>query len=88
MGVQNSARIIRALFEMALRKGWPIMAGRLLQLSKVIEKRQWGFESPLRQFPMLSVEILRKLEDRRLTVDRLREMEPQEIGQTLPPGIS
>ncbi|ELT88015.1 hypothetical protein CAPTEDRAFT_159536 [Capitella teleta] len=80
---QNAARIIRALFEMAVRKGWPIMAGRLLQLSKVVEKRQWGFESPLKQFPMLSFEILKKIEDRRLTVDRLREMEAQEIGHII-----
>jgi activating signal cointegrator complex subunit 3 len=77
---QNSARIIRALFEMAVRKGWPIMAGRLLQMSKVVEKRQWGFESPLQQFPMLIMEILRKIEDKRLSVDRLRDMDPQEIG--------
>lgn len=25
---QNSARIVRALFEMALRKGWPTVANR------------------------------------------------------------
>ncbi len=65
---------------MALRKGWPIMSGRLLELSKVVEKRLWGFEHPLRQFPMLRVEVLEKLERRNLTVDRLKEMEPQEIG--------
>ncbi len=36
---QNAARIVRGLFEIALRKGWPLMAGRLLQLSKIIERR-------------------------------------------------
>ena len=66
---------------MAIRKGWPIMAGRLLELSKVIEKRLWAFENPLRQFPILGVEVLDKLEARRLTVDKLREMDPKEIGR-------
>ncbi len=41
---------------MALRKGWPLMAGRLLELSKVLEKRMWEFEHPLRQFSNLPVE--------------------------------
>nr|KAG5694899.1 hypothetical protein BaRGS_029516 [Batillaria attramentaria] len=48
--------------------------------AKTIDKRLWGFEHPLRQFPILSPEVLNKLEARRLTVDRLREMDPKEIG--------
>ena len=72
---------MRALFEMALRKGWPIMASRLLNLSKTVEKRLWGFENPLRQLPILSMEIFTKLENRKLTVDKLREMDSKEIGK-------
>ena len=71
---------MRALFEMAIREGWPIMAGRLLQLSKTIDKRLWGYESTLRQFPNLSSEILHKLEHRNLTIDRLKDMDANEIG--------
>ena len=59
------------------------MAGRLLALSKTIEKRLWGFESPLRQFPQISHDIHRKLEARRLSIDRLREMDSREIGESL-----
>lgn len=77
--VQNASRIVRALFEMALRRNWPLMAGRLLQLSKVIEKRLWNFENPLRQFP-LPFEILSKLEDRGLSVDKLKDMNAKDIG--------
>ena len=77
---QNAARIARALFEVALRKGWPVMAGRVLDLCKVIERRQWKFESPLRQFSVLTPEIHRKLEARRLTLNKLREMDSREIG--------
>ena len=72
---------MRALFEVALRMGWPVMAGRLLEQCKTIDKRLWGFEHPLRQFPILSAEVLQKLEKRRLTVERLREMDAKEIGE-------
>ena len=71
---------MRALFEVALRKGWAIMAGRLLQFCKVIERRLWGFESALHQFPQLGPEILRKLDERKISVDRLRDMDAKDIG--------
>ncbi|ESO93256.1 hypothetical protein LOTGIDRAFT_189896 [Lottia gigantea] len=80
---QNAARIVRALFEMALRQGWPVMASRLLSLCKVVDKRLWGYESPLHQFASLSPDILRKLDDRNLTIDRLREMDAKEIGHMI-----
>lgn len=71
---------MRALFEICLKKSWPIMAGRLLNLCKTIDKRLWGFENPLRQFPTLSQEILKKIEDKKLTIDKLKEMDHKEIG--------
>ncbi|KAK3097478.1 hypothetical protein FSP39_009969 [Pinctada imbricata] len=77
---QNAGRIIRALFEVCLKKGWPIMASRLLNLSKTIDKRLWGYENPLRQFPLLSHEILNKIEAKKLSIDRLKEMDSKEIG--------
>ena len=78
--LQNAARITRALFEICLKKSWPIMASRLLNLSKTIDKRIWGFETPLRQFSILTQEIIGKLEAKRLKVDKLREMDAKEIG--------
>ncbi|KAL4233009.1 activating signal cointegrator 1 complex subunit [Mactra antiquata] len=80
---QNSARIIRSLFEICLKKGWPIMASRLLNLSKTIDKRIWGFETPLRQFSILSHEIIHKIEAKNLKIDKLREMDSKEIGHML-----
>ena len=81
ISLQNAGRIIRSLFEVCLRKGWPVMASRLLNLSKTIDKRLWGYENPLRQFPLLSFEILNKIEARKLTIDRLKEMDAKEIGE-------
>uniref|UniRef100_A0A8C9Y3Z0 Activating signal cointegrator 1 complex subunit 3 n=1 Tax=Sander lucioperca TaxID=283035 RepID=A0A8C9Y3Z0_SANLU len=80
---QNAARIVRALFEIALRKRWPAMTYRLLTLCKVIDKRLWGFAHPLRQFPNLSHVVLNRLEERKLTVDKLKEMRKDEIGHML-----
>ena len=79
--LQNAARIVRALFEIALRKRWPTMTYRLLNLSKVIDKRLWGWASPLRQFSVLPPHILTRLEEKNLTVDKLKDMRKDEIGK-------
>lgn len=78
---QNAARIIRALFEIALRKRWPTMTYRLLTLCKTIDKRLWAFCHPLRQFPNLSPVVLNRLEEKKLSVDKLKEMRKDEIGK-------
>ncbi|XP_048349860.1 activating signal cointegrator 1 complex subunit 3 [Sphaerodactylus townsendi] len=80
---QNAARIIRALFEVALRKRWPAMTYRLLNLSKIIDKRLWGWVSPLRQFSVLPPHVLTKLEQKNLTIDKLKDMRKDEIGHIL-----
>ncbi|XP_030580581.1 activating signal cointegrator 1 complex subunit 3 [Archocentrus centrarchus] len=80
---QNAARIVRALFEIALRKRWPAMTYRLLTLCKVIDKRLWDFAHPLRQFPNLSHVVLNRLEEKNLTVDKLKEMRKDDIGHML-----
>ena len=77
---QNASRIMRGLFQMALRKGWSGMAAKLLSLSKSLDHRMWGFEHPIRQFNWLSEDIVRKLEARKATMDRLKDMTAEEIG--------
>ncbi|CAM5132033.1 unnamed protein product [Natator depressus] len=80
---QNAARIVRALFEVALRKRWPAMTYRLLNLSKVIDKRLWGWTNPLRQFSVLPPSVLAKLEEKNLSVDKMKDMRKDEIGHML-----
>ena len=76
---QNVTRIVRALFEIVIKRGWAIMSGRLLNICKSIEKQLWYFQSPMRQFEnQLSFEVLSKIEDRNLTIDKLREMNGKE----------
>uniref|UniRef100_A0A4W3HS85 Activating signal cointegrator 1 complex subunit 3 n=1 Tax=Callorhinchus milii TaxID=7868 RepID=A0A4W3HS85_CALMI len=77
---QNAARIMRALFEIALRKRWPAMTYRLQNLCKIIDRRLWGWCNPLRQFSVLPGHVLAKLEEKKLTIDKMKDMRKDEIG--------
>ena len=77
---QNSGRISRALFEIALNRSWGPTTAVLLSLSKCIERQMWPFENSLLQFDLPS-DIARKLADRpELTVERMRDMTLAELG--------
>ncbi|KAI4335915.1 hypothetical protein L6164_014511 [Bauhinia variegata] len=75
------ARIMRALFEICLRRGWCEMSLFMLEYCKAVDRQIWPHQHPLRQFDKdLSAEILRKLEERGADLDRLQEMEEKDIG--------
>ncbi|KAH7549222.1 hypothetical protein JRO89_XS13G0000800 [Xanthoceras sorbifolium] len=75
------ARIMRALFEICLRRGWCEMSMFMLEYCKAVDRQIWPHQHPLRQFDKdLSSEILRKLEERGADLDRLQEMEEKDIG--------
>ena len=56
------------------------MTYKMLKLSKVVDKQIWDFEHPLRQFEGMTFEILQKLEAKKLTMDRMKDLEANEIG--------
>ncbi|KAL0384901.1 UNVERIFIED_CONTAM: DExH-box ATP-dependent RNA helicase DExH14, partial [Sesamum radiatum] len=75
------ARIMRALFEICLRRGWSEMSSFMLEYCKAVDRQVWPHQHPLRQFDReISTEVLRKLEERGMDLDRLYEMEEKEIG--------
>ncbi|XVF54413.1 hypothetical protein PTKIN_Ptkin05aG0178400 [Pterospermum kingtungense] len=75
------ARIMRALFEICLRRGWCEMSLFMLEYCKAVDRQVWPHQHPLRQFDKdLSAEILRKLEERGADLDRLLEMEEKDVG--------
>ncbi|KGQ12217.1 Putative helicase mug81 [Beauveria bassiana D1-5] len=77
---QQSGRICRALFMLALNRRWGHQCLVLLTLSKSIEKRIWPFQHPLHQFD-LAKPILNQLDSKEhLTIEAMKEMEPAEIG--------
>lgn len=78
---QNAARICRALFMIALNRGWGYQALVLLSMCKSIEKRIWPFQHPFHQFE-LPLPVLRNLDDKSpaSNIESMREMEAAEIG--------
>ena len=52
---------MRCLFEVCLRRGWAGLTDKALMLSKCVIRRQWGSQTPLRQFKGIPVEILSKV---------------------------
>ncbi len=59
---QSAGRVLRAIFEICLRKGWASVAKTALELCKMAEKRMWPTMTPLRQFPMCPRDIVQKAE--------------------------
>ena len=58
----DAGRILRAIFEICLKRGWAVPAKAALDLCKMVEKRMWGSMTPLRQFKGVPNEIVRKAE--------------------------
>ncbi|KAL8428509.1 hypothetical protein ACSSS7_007174 [Eimeria intestinalis] len=80
--VQQSAnRIMRAIFDICLRRGWAQLAMRALQLCNEIQGRMWSTMTPLRQFKVLPEELLRKIEKKDLPFDRYYDLTSTEIGE-------
>jgi pre-mRNA-splicing helicase BRR2 len=82
---QSAARLTRAIFEICLRRGWAVLARRALELSKMVDHRQWATASPLRQFSAaqggLTEETLRKLEKKDLPWSRYYDLSPGDLGE-------
>ncbi|CAF2034237.1 unnamed protein product [Rotaria magnacalcarata] len=78
---QNVVRLIRALFEVVLKRSWATLSSRSLRLAKMVEQRMWDTINPLWQFSQyINVEILQKLDEKKMTPERLLEMDAKEIG--------
>jgi len=78
---QSAVRILRALFEIALKRGWAALADRALTLCKMVERRMWLSQNPLRQFKNIPEQILRKLERKELAWDRYYDLKPADLGE-------
>lgn len=77
---QQSGRICRALFMIALNRRWGHQCHVLLTLAKSIERRIWPFQHPLHQFD-LPKSVLNHLDAKEaLSVEAMRDMNPAEIG--------
>ena len=80
---QSAGRILRAMFEIALRKGWAGVAKDALDLCKMAEKRMWPTMTPLRQFPECSGEIIKKAERIDVPWSSYFDLDPPRMGELL-----
>ena len=80
---QSAGRILRALFEICLKRGYARLSHMALDLCKMVESRQWGSMTPLRQFKGVPADLVRRLERKEYPWNRLRDLEPHEIGELI-----
>ncbi|KAJ0087179.1 hypothetical protein Patl1_09317 [Pistacia atlantica] len=80
---QSAGRLMRALFEIVLKRGWAQLAEKALNLSKMVTKRMWNVQTPLRQFNGIPNEILMKLEKKDFAWERYYDLSAAELGELI-----
>ena len=80
---QSAGRILRAIFEICLKKGWSSVAKTALDLCKTAERRMWPTMTPLRQFPSCSKDIIQKSEKIDVPWASYFDLDPPRMGELL-----
>ncbi|CAG8952610.1 hypothetical protein HYFRA_00009716 [Hymenoscyphus fraxineus] len=80
---QSAGRILRAIFEITLKKGWSSVAKTALELCKMAEKRMWPTMSPLRQFQHCPRDIVQKAERIDVPWNSYFDLDPPRMGELL-----
>ena len=80
---QSAGRILRAIFEICLKKGWSSVAKTALDLCKMAEKRMWPTMTPLRQFPTCPRDIVTKSEKIDVPWSSYFDLDPPRMGELL-----
>ncbi|QRV91442.1 pre-mRNA-splicing helicase BRR2 [Ceratobasidium sp. AG-Ba] len=80
---QSAGRILRAMFEICLKRGWAIPARAALDMCKMVERRMWSSMTPLRQFDKVPADVIRKAEGKQFPWYRYFDLTPPEIGELI-----
>ena len=80
---QSAGRILRAMFEISLKKGWSSVTKTMLDLCKMAEKRMWPTMTPLRQFPTCPRDIVQKAERIDVPWASFFDLDPPRMGELL-----
>ncbi|XP_019848948.1 PREDICTED: U5 small nuclear ribonucleoprotein 200 kDa helicase-like [Amphimedon queenslandica] len=78
---QSAGRLLRAIFEICLHRGWAQLTDRTLSLCKMIDKRMWLSMTPLRQFKKLPEDVLKRIEKKDFPWERYYDFGHNEIGE-------
>ena len=79
----SAGRILRAMFEICLKRGWAALTYRALDLCKMVEKRMWSTMTPLRQFKNVPLDIIRRAERKEFPWHRYFDLEPPELAELI-----
>lgn len=80
---QSAGRILRAIFEICLKKGWAEVAKTALELCKMAEKRMWPTMTPLRQFSTCPRDVVMKAERMDIPWSSYFDLDPPRMGELL-----
>ena len=79
---QSGARIMRALFEIALKRKWASLARLCLNFANMVTYKVWRSQSPLRQFKNVPEVVARKLERKSdIEWSRYADLTPSDLGE-------
>lgn len=65
---------MRCLLDIAIKRGWAALVDKALTLCKMVERRMWLSQSPLRQFKQLPEKIARMLERKDIPWERYYDL--------------
>eukprot|EP00053_Salpingoeca_punica_P020082 m.207381 g.207381 ORF g.207381 m.207381 type:complete len:2142 (+) comp17788_c0_seq1:161-6586(+) len=80
---QSAGRLLRAMYEVVLQKGWAQLTERLLSLCKMVDKRMWQSMTPLRQFKRMNDQLIKKIEKKEFLWERLYDLSPTDLGELI-----
>eukprot|EP00049_Salpingoeca_infusionum_P013623 m.254457 g.254457 ORF g.254457 m.254457 type:complete len:2135 (+) comp15493_c9_seq1:187-6591(+) len=80
---QSAGRLLRAIFEITMKRGWSQLADRVLNMCKMVDRRMWSTLSPLRQFPAISYQVVRSLEKKNIPWFQLTQLSHEKIGELI-----
>lgn len=63
---QSAGRLLRAIYEIVLKKQWASLTKIMLDLCKMVEKRIWLSNTPFRQFPDCPQKVIKNSENSNL----------------------
>jgi len=80
---QSAGRLVRAIYEIVLSRGWAQLADKTLALAKMVDRRMWQSMCPLRQFKKIPEEVVKKIEKKSISFERLTDLNPLELGELI-----
>eukprot|EP00127_Corallochytrium_limacisporum_P005628 Clim_evm7s210 gene=Clim_evmTU7s210 len=85
---QSAGRLMRAMYEVCLAKGWAQSAAKCLSYCKMVNRRQWTAKLPLRQMAVvqqkfLTDDMLSRLERKDFPWSSLFELDASQIGDLM-----